>query len=152
MKVPVRAMKRAARDLRDAENSGSESEKPPPSPEVPPEARKAIRMLEIIDAEKRKLDERDQRRAKGKFSEFQKKLTAPEKAKKDDPGRALHSRSRPSLAKSPTNPGSIPLTRSDPKEEILHHQPNLKTAPHLPSSRKAGACATDRSVRKGPKS
>jgi hypothetical protein len=78
-------------DLRDTE-SGSESEDPPSPPVGSPEARRAIRTLEIIDAERQRLDERDQRRAE-RSSHFKKrKKTAPEKAKKVDPGRALHSK------------------------------------------------------------
>jgi hypothetical protein len=74
------------------EHSDSDPVEPPPFPAVTPEARKAIRTLEIIDAEKQRLDERDQRRAEKKSKFKKKKLTGPEKARKEDPGRTLHSR------------------------------------------------------------
>jgi hypothetical protein len=83
----VLPMKSGSPDTEEEEDSVE-----PPPPVVSPEARKAIRTLEIIETEKQRLNEGDQRRAKGKNHKFQKKLTAPEKAKKDDPGRALHSK------------------------------------------------------------
>jgi hypothetical protein len=79
-------------DLREVEDSGSESEEPPSPPVGSPEARKAIRTLEIIDAERQRLDQRDQRRAERSAHFKKRKKTAPEKAKKVDPGRALHSK------------------------------------------------------------
>jgi hypothetical protein len=63
-------------DLQEQEQSDSESEEPPPLPAVTPEARQAIRTLEIIAAEKAKLDERDDRR-KARHEAIQAKIHRP---------------------------------------------------------------------------
>jgi hypothetical protein len=61
-------------DLRE-ESEDSESEEPPPPPKVTP-AKKAIETLEIIAAEKAKLDERDARR-KARHEAIQAKIHRP---------------------------------------------------------------------------
>jgi hypothetical protein len=63
-------------DLQEEEQEDSESEEPPPPSAVTPEARQAIRTLEIIAAEKAKLDERDERR-KARHEEIQAKIHRP---------------------------------------------------------------------------
>jgi hypothetical protein len=62
-------------DLQEEEED-SKSEESPPIPAVTPEARKAIRTLEIIAAEKAKLDERDARR-KARHEAIQAKIHRP---------------------------------------------------------------------------
>jgi hypothetical protein len=58
------------------EEEDSESEESPPPPVVTPETRQAIRTLEIIAAEKAKLDERDERR-RIRHEEIQAKIHRP---------------------------------------------------------------------------
>jgi hypothetical protein len=58
------------------EESDSESDEPPPPPAVTPEAQQAIRTLEIIAAERARLDERDERR-RLRHEEIQAKIHRP---------------------------------------------------------------------------
>jgi hypothetical protein len=90
------------RSLYLQEEEESESVEPPPPPAVTPEARQEIRTLEIIAAEKVKLDERDEKR-RVRHEEIKKHIHRPppkeEKEKPIKPKKKTPKVSNPEKAK-----------------------------------------------------